>query len=1302
MCVLAAGTLLFGPGSGADAWAAEGDSTQVISLSVDAESVTEGAVAGITLTRSGDVAEELRLTAQVHESDAMLASPAETPRGEPIIRNLRFSASSTSATLQEATVDDTTHEPASGITFCPNTGRADVYTIEYPVCASVTVLDNDDPPVLSVMDSVGTEDSVRNLRFEVGLSEESGFDIAVDYATSNGTATAGDDYTATTGTLRFAAGQVANTINVPVLMDGSPEENETFTVALSSAVNATIGDSTGTGTIRDDDPEPTALSVTDATADESDATIDFTVWLNQRPDREVTVDYATSDGTAVSGEDYRSATGTLTFPPGDNHETVSVELLGDDVQEADETFSLTLSDAVGATLRDSTGTGTIRDDEERPLMTITGSQASEAGLLDFVVTLSAASQVTVTVDYVTEETFNIYTGPDALTLADPGIDFEIQAGKLTFAPGETSKTIQVQVLDDGVDEPVEAVVVTLKKPVNAEFEQRRGSDTCPWRGCNDTKCCDCGTILDDDVIELSIGDAMAPEYASHLEFVVELATQAESEVSVSYASSDGTALAGQDYQSVSGSLTFQPGTVRQVIQVAPLDDDIAEPSETFVVTLSGPVGATLVDAQGTGTITDNDDPAFSIAGGTGVEGSAVDFTVTLAGPSSQSATVSYATSDGTAVAVDDYGATSGTLTFAPGESSQTVSVLLVDDEIDEADETFAMTLSSATNATIDTGVANGTILDNDGNPQLLVRGATGGEGDELAFEVTLAGSSEQTVTVSYATSDGTAVAGEDYEAVSGMLTFAPGKSVLTVFVSVLDDALYEPEEHFSLELSSPANATLAVRSVTGTIIDDDRAGKAPTQGWALLFESTTRAGRQGFVRVINHSADAGEFFIEAVDDSGMRVGPLTLTIGAGMAKHFNSDDFESGNIDKGIPVSVGPPSAGSWRLELSSDLDIEVLSYARTSDGFVTSLHDTAPATVGVHRAVFMNPGGNVDQVSRLRLINPGTADALVTITGTDDMGGMSAGVVVDLPAGTAREWTAAELESGAGTNGALGAGEGKWRLEISSDRPVVAMSLIESSTGHLTNLSTLPHMPGRAPGSYAVPLFPSASDPMGRQGFVRVVNRSGDAREVRIEAFDHTDREYGPLALALGADEVASFNSDDLELGNAAKGLTGSTGSGEGDWWLELSSEEDGDIEVWAYIRTTDGFLASMHDLVPEAEGDHRVVFFNPAENANQVSVLWLVNPGDADARGHDHGRGRQCGLAGHGSPDDGARRVVAEAVFGGPGVGRRRGHRERRVGRRGGQVAPLRRLGPAHPGHEPARESHRAPHQSVDGTQS
>ena len=721
--------------------------------------------------------------------------------------------------------------------------------------------------------------------------------------------------------------------------------------------------------------------------------------------------------------------------------------------------------------------------------------------MEFVVSLTGSSSNPVTVDYSTA---------DGSAVA--GEDYQATSGTLTFAPGGGAMGVPVTLVTDGTDEADETFVLQLRSPTNATLTVGDGT----------------GTIEDaDELPALSVAGGEGVE-GGQVDFAVTLAGSTSRPVSVAYATADGSALSGIDYGPVQGVLTLAPGEVRRTVPVALVNDAANEPDETFSLALSSVENAVLAVSSASGTIRDDDaEPGLSIVGGTDVEGGSVVFVVTLAGSSDGAVTVSYATSDGTAAAGEDYEAVSGMLRFAPGESSRTISVSLMDDGRDEPPESFAMTLSSATNAAIDTATANGTILDNDVGPRLAIRGATGGEGDVLAFDVTLAGSSERSVTVSYATSDGTAVAGEDYEAVSGTLTFAPGESELTVYVSILDDAAYEPEEYFSLELSSPANATLAVRSVTGNIIDDDRAHKAPTKGMALLFESTTRAGRQGFVRVVNHSTVVGEFLVEGFDDSGMRVGPLSLTIGAGAARHFNSDDFESGDVEKEIPVGVGPPSVGSWRLEFSSELDLEVLSYARTADGFVTSLHDTAPATAGVHRAVFLNPGGNVDQVSRLRLINPGAEDALVTIRGTDDTGGTSTEVVVDLAAGAAREWTAAELESGVEADGALGDGDGKWRLMISSDRPVVAMSLIESPTHNLTNLSTLPRTPGHTAGSHAVPLFLSASDPKGRQGFVRVANRSGEAREVRVEAFDRSDWEYEPLALAVGAEEVASFNSD-------------------------------------------------------------------------------------------------------------------------------------------------------------------------------
>ena len=216
------------------------------------------------------------------------------------------------------------------------------------------------------------------------------------------------------------------------------------------------------------------------------------------------------------------------------------------------------------------------------------------------------------------------------------------------------------------------------------------------------------------------------------------------------------------------------------------------------------------------------------------------------------------------------------------------------------------------------------------------------------------------------------------------------------------------------------------------------------------------SGHQGFLRVINHSDTAGEVRITAVDDTEWVYDSITLTIGANRTAHFNSDDLEMGNSGKGLSSGTGPGD-GDWRLELSSDLDIEVLSYIRTEDGFLTSMHDVAPVSENSHRLVIFNPGSNMDQVSSLRLINAGNEEAQVTIRGIDDAGESLGGdVELSVAAGAVRTVTAAALESGAeGLQGALGDGTGKWSLTVESVQPLIVLSLLESPTGHLTNLST-------------------------------------------------------------------------------------------------------------------------------------------------------------------------------------------------------------------------------------------------------
>jgi len=231
-----------------------------------------------------------------------------------------------------------------------------------------------------------------------------------------------------------------------------------------------------------------------------------------------------------------------------------------------------------------------------------------------------------------------------------------------------------------------------------------------------------------------------------------------------------------------------------------------------------------------------------------------------------------------------------------------------------------------------------------------------------------------------------------------------------------------------------------------------------------LVVSASNPVRESFVRIINRSSEAGTVRIYAIDDSGQRFGPVSLKMAARASAHFNSHDLESGNVDEGLYGGVGH-GRGDWRLELETTLDIEPLAYIRTADGFVTSMHDllSDDGSRRYHVPLF-NSGSNTSQVSRLRLINTADIDAAIEITGLDDRGRLSAGgnVRLTLRAGEARTISAQELEEGGSTlSGELGDGTGKWQLFVSSDRPIQIMNLLNSPTGHLTNLSTSPSRTG-------------------------------------------------------------------------------------------------------------------------------------------------------------------------------------------------------------------------------------------------
>ena len=720
--------------------------------------------------------------------------------------------------VQAAEDDDAVNDPAVWIR---HTVRGGDYNEVTASRVRVTIIEDDEAEV-SVADASALE-SAGSMSFRVALNVPSSKRITVRYATSDGTARAGpgQDYIAAMGTVTFAPLATEQTIEVPVLPDALDEDAETFTVTLSSPVNAALGAAAATGTITDDDPEP-VLRLTPAAQSESEnaASMSFTVELGAASGKTVTVAYATSDGTARAGTDYTERSGTLTFRPGEARtRVIAVPILPDRLDEEDEDFTLTLSAPTNAALGAAAATGTIEDDDAEPVLSIADERLVEADAdMVFEVTLSAASGREVTVDYETSD-----------GTATAGADYTERHGTLTFAEGETEKRIPVRILADALDEEeTETFTVWLSAPENAVFAG--GASIIPATGTIED---------DDDPPVLRIADRRLAEADADMVFEVTLDAASGREVTVDYATRDGTgtgaATAGEDYRANRGTLRFAPGDRTKQIAVRILADALDEENETFTVRLSAPtnpdtpLNATLGAAAATGTITDDDaEPVLSIADGSLVEADAdMVFTVTLSAASGREVTVQYATSDGTARAARDYTAVPLTpLRFAPGQTEKQIAVRILADALDEDNETFTVRLSGEANATLGDAAATGTIEDDDAEPSLSIADENLAEADaDMVFEVTLDAASGREVTVDYATRDGTgtgaATAGDDYRANSGTLTFAPGDRTKEIPVRILADALDEDNETFTVTLSSPVNAALGAAAATGTITDDD-------------------------------------------------------------------------------------------------------------------------------------------------------------------------------------------------------------------------------------------------------------------------------------------------------------------------------------------------------------------------------------------------------------------------------------------------------------------------------------------------
>jgi Tol biopolymer transport system component len=744
------------------------------------------------------------------------------------------------------------------------------------------------------------------------------------------------------GAVTFAPGEVTKMVTFDIAGDTALEFNESFAVTLASpSTGLTLGTSATTGTITNDDGlivSIAELSAANAERNDGMAFFTFTVRLNHL----LAIDGPTVDWTVTGSGDHPAdaadfggilPSGTATFGPNQQVVVVTVLVSGDTLVEADETFTVTLSNpSQGLTLGVETASGTIRNDDVSVVSIAAASAAKAEGngggttAFTFTVSLDQAGVTAQSVDWSV-------AGIGAHAAAAGDFAGGLPSGSVTFAAGETTKTLTVEVAADGMVEFDEGFVVTL---ANASSGLTLGTTSAT------------GTILNDDrpIASVVAGSASQPEGDSgttSFTFTVSLDQAGLSGQTLDWAVSGSGphAASAADFGGSlpSGSLTFAAGETSKIVIVTVSGDAAVEFDETFTLTLSNASsGLALGTASADGTIVNDDRPVASIAPLSAIkpegDGGSTSFTFTVsldqAAVANQTLAWSVTGSGAHAADAGDFGGTlpSGAITFAAGETSKTVMVAVSGDTTAEFDETFTIALSNASpGLQLGTASAQGTIQDDD-KPTVSVAAlaATQLEGDAgttgFTFTLSLSQAAVASQTVAWAVSGSgvhPADAADFGSALpAGIVTFAAGETSKTVTVAVSGDLAPEFDEGFSLALSSPsAGLALGTSSASGTILNDDHP------------QSSLTIAPLAAVRAEGSSGPTSFTFVLSLDAASNQPATIDWAISGSGAHAANAADFggilptgtvtfAAGETSKVLTVAV----SGDTAVEFDEDFEV--------------------------------------------------------------------------------------------------------------------------------------------------------------------------------------------------------------------------------------------------------------------------------------------------------------------------------------------------------------------------------------------
>ena len=982
----------------------------IISLNSSSYTVNENGTASITLIRTGGSDGTVSVILTPTDGTAVAGSDYTNT---PI--TVTFANAETSKTVTIPIINDTVYEPTEtvNLTLSNPTGGA---TLGTQKTATLNIVDNDAiPGTIQFSNTAYSVNENGTPVTAVTLTRTGGSDgaVSVSINLTNGTATAGSDYINTSITVNFANGETTKTVTIPIVNDTQFEPDKTINLTLTNPQGgATLGtQTTATLTIINDDlPQPGTISLNSSsyTVNEN-GTASITLIRTGGSDGAVSVILTPTDGTAVAGSDYTNTPITVNFANGETSRTVAIPIVDNSIYEPTETVNLTLSNVTGgATLgTQKTATLNIVDNDAIPgaiQFSNTAYSINENGTPVTAVTLTRINGS----DGAVSATINLTNGT-----ATAGNDYNNTPITVNFANGETSKTVNIPIINDTQFELDETINLSLTNPQGGATLGTQTTATL--------------TIINDDLPQpgtISLNSSSYTVNENGTASITLIRTGgSDGTVSVILTPTDGTAVAGSDYTNTPITVTFANAETSKTVTIPIINDTVYEPTETVNLTLSNPTGGATLGTQKTATlnIVDNDavpgtiqfsNTAYSVnENGTPV--TAVTLTRINGSDGAVSATINL--TNGTATAGSDYNNTPITVNFANGETSKTVTIPIIDDSVLESNETINLSLSNPTNGvtigTQNSAVVN--IIDNDFKPTLTVNITAEQINEENTIQGTISRNTATTepLTVTLVNSDNSQLT------VPATVTIPAGANSATFNITAVNDTLIELPKNYTIIASAAGfisgSDTLAIIDNDGVTLSltfntnniNENGGKAiatvtrnvvtDTPLLVQLYSSDTTEATVPDTVIIAANQASATFEIQGIDDvilDGTQAVVITakptytgtnITLDTGNATaNLNVVDNESPSlnivIDKDVISETGTATATITR---NTDMTSQLVVTLNSSD----TTEATVPNTVII-------PAGQNSTTLTITGVSDGINDGSQTVNITASATGLNSG----------------------------------------------------------------------------------------------------------------------------------------------------------------------------------------------------------------------------------------------------------------------------------------------------------------------